>query len=236
MEMVQPQVYFTALVVGILGGVHCLTMCGGLVATLTLGLSPEIRVSPWRMLPYHLVYNLARIFGYAFAGALFGGFGALLIQLDAWSLTRHLLHGLAGVTMILLGLYMAGWPNALAPVERLGARLWRRVEPITRRLMPVRTLGQAAVIGFVWAWIPCGLVYSVLITAIATGSPAKGALVMLAFGLGTLPNLLLAGIVLARLNEFVRRPVVRLLSGALVLGFGLYGLLGWFRLLALEGK
>ena len=220
MEMVQPQVYFTALVVGILGGVHCLTMCGGLVATLTLGLSPEIRVSPWRMLPYHLVYNLARILGYAFAGALFGGFGALLIQLDAWSLTRHLLHGLAGVTMILLGLYLAGWPNALVPVERLGARLWRRVEPITRRLMPVRTLGQAAVIGFVWAWIPCGLVYSVLITAIATGSPAKGALVMLAFGVGTLPNLLGIALLAGAVARIAERSWIRWLAGLLVMGFG----------------
>ena len=82
-----------------------------------------------------------------------------------------------------------------------------------------------------WGWLPCGLVYSALATALSSGSPQRGALLMLAFGLGTLPNLLLAGIVLARLNEFVRRPAVRVISGVLVMGFGLYGLLGVANLL-----
>ena len=85
-----------------------------------------------------------------------------------------------------------------------------------------------------WGWLPCGLVYSALATALSSGSATRGGLVMLAFGLGTLPNLLLAGIVFARLNEFVRRPVVRIASGLLVLGFGLYGLLGWWRLATLQ--
>jgi sulfite exporter TauE/SafE len=82
-----------------------------------------------------------------------------------------------------------------------------------------------------WGWLPCGLVYSALATALSAGSPGRGALMMLAFGLGTLPNLLLAGMLLGRLNEFVRRPLVRNASGLLVLGFGLYGLLGVMRLL-----
>jgi uncharacterized protein len=221
MEFSQLQVYFTALAVGLLGGVHCLTMCGGLVAVLTLGLSPEIRRDPWRMLPYQLTYNLARLGGYAVAGAIFGGLGAVLIELEILPAMQRLLHGLAGVIMILLGLYLAGWSSALAAIERLGARLWHGLEPITRRFLPVRTWRQAAVIGFIWAGLPCGLVYSVLIMAMATAKMLDGALVMLAFGLGTLPNLLgiafLAGAV-ARLAE---RAWVRRLAGLLVVGFGL---------------
>ncbi|QGU31945.1 sulfite exporter TauE/SafE family protein [Thermochromatium tepidum] len=221
MDVSQPQVYFTALAVGLLGGVHCLTMCGGLVATLTLGLHPEIRRDPRRMLPYQLVYNLARISGYAVAGALFGALGSMLTEFESLKLTQRLLQGLAAVIMVLLGLYLAGWSSALAALERLGAPLWRRLEPIARPFLPVQRLVQAAVIGFIWAWLPCGLVYSLLIMAMSSADPRAGALIMLTFGLGTLPNLLglafLAGAV-ARLTE---HSWIRRLAGLLVIGFGL---------------
>lgn len=222
MEVSQPQVYFTALAVGLLGGVHCLTMCGGLVATLTLGLSPEIRRDPRRMLPYQLVYNLARLAGYTVAGALFGALGTLLIALEILPAMRHLLQALAGVMMILLGLYLAGWSRGLLQaIERQGARFWQWLEPIARRVLPVRTLGQATVIGFLWAWLPCGLVYSVLIMAMASGQALTGALVMLAFGLGTLPNLLGIALLAGAVARLVERLWVRRLAGLLVIGFGL---------------
>lgn len=217
----EPQVYFTALLVGLLGGVHCLAMCGGLASSLTLGLEAGIRRDPWRMLPYQLTYNLARILGYAFAGALFGGLGALLIQLDSLRMMQQLLYGLSGVMMLLLGLYLAGWWRLLALVERQGARLWRRLEPLARHFLPVRTLGQAAIIGFIWAWIPCGLVYSVLITAMAGGHPTDGALIMLAFGVGTLPNLLGIALLAGAAARIAERDWVRQIAGLLVMGFGL---------------
>lgn len=221
MEMSQLQVYFTALAVGLLGGVHCMTMCGGLVATLTLGLSPEIRRDPWRMLPYQFGYNLARLAGYGVAGALFGTLGAVLIELEILSVMQRLLHGLAGVMMILLGLYLAGWSAALASVEHLGARLWRRLEPSSRRFLPVRTLRQAAIIGFIWAWLPCGLVYSVLIMAMASAKALDGALIMLVFGLGTLPNLLGIALLAGAVARLAERAWIRRLAGLLVIGFGL---------------
>lgn len=222
MEVSQLQVYFTALAVGLLGGVHCLTMCGGLVATLTLGLSSEVRRDPWRMLPYQLIYNLARLAGYTVAGALFGALGTLLTQLEILPAMQHLLQALAGVMMILLGLYLAGWSSALLKaIEHQGARLWHRLEPISRRFLPVRTLRQAAVIGFIWAWLPCGLVYSVLIMAMATAKALDGALVMLAFGLGTLPNLLGIALLAGAVARLAERAWIRRLAGLLVIGFGL---------------
>ena len=221
METSQPQVYFTALAVGLLGGVHCLTMCGGLVATLTLGLSPEIRREPRRMLPYQLVYNLARISGYAVAGALFGGLGSVLTEFESLPMMQRLLQGLAGVTMILLGLHLAGRSAALAAVERLGAPLWRRLEPIARRFLPIQSLGQAAVIGFLWAWLPCGLVYSLLIMAMSSADPLAGALIMLTFGLGTLPNLLGLALLAGAVARLAERLWIKRLAGLLVIGFGL---------------
>jgi sulfite exporter TauE/SafE len=83
---------------------------------------------------------------------------------------------------------------------------------------------QAAALGYLWAWIPCGLVYSVLITAVATGSVLDGALVMLAFGAGTLPNLLGIGLLAGAAARISERAWVKQVAGLLVIGFGLYAL------------
>ena len=102
--------------------------------------------------------------------------------------------------------------------------LWRRLQPLTRRYLPVRTARQALLAGAIWGWLPCGLVYSVLTMTLLTGSAVRGALTTLAFGLGTLPNLMLAGLVLARFRAFAQATAARVVAGLVVLGFGLWGL------------
>lgn len=214
--------FWAALLVGFFGGVHCIGMCGGIVGALTFGLPPEKRSKPGQLLPYLLAYNLARITSYTLAGALAGLIGMLGLSLIPVQHAQLFLLVFAGLFMVMMGLYVGGWWFGLTRVERFGARLWRYIEPIGRRLMPVRSPTQALALGFVWGWLPCGLVYSVLIWALASGGPAQGALLMLGFGLGTLPNLLLMGAFAAQLSNLVRKPWVRHLAGAAVLGFGLY--------------
>ena len=209
--------------VGLLGGTHCVGMCGGIVGALSMGTGGR-----WSM---HLAYNAGRIVSYAAAGAAVGALGAAGMGGDEDTAVRLFLYLLANLMLVALGFYLLGVTQALAFTERLGQHLWRYLQPLTRRFLPARTPLQAFPLGLLWGWLPCGLVYSALASALGAGSAGRGALLMLAFGLGTLPNLLLAGIVLARLNEFVRKPVVRLLSGLLVLGFGIYGLFGLLRLL-----
>ncbi|MCX8017281.1 MAG: sulfite exporter TauE/SafE family protein, partial [Rhodocyclaceae bacterium] len=114
--------------------------------------------------------------------------------------------------------------EALAWLERGGQGIWQRIQPLTARFLPVRGVAQALPLGLLWGWLPCGLVYSALPTALAAGSAGRGALAMLAFGLGTLPNLLMAGLLLARFRRFAQARLTRLVSGGLVLGYGLYGL------------
>ncbi len=219
-----PDTGFIALfLVGLLGGAHCVGMCGGIVGALVMGAPAR-----WSML---LAYNAGRILSYGVAGAIAGALGAASLGLEGQVPARLILYLLANVMLIALGFYLLGVTQALAFTERAGQKLWRFLQPLTRRFLPARTVGQAFPLGLLWGWLPCGLVYSALASALSAGSAQRGALLMLAFGLGTLPNLLLAGILLARLNEFVRRPVVRIVSGLLVLGFGLYGLLGLVRLL-----
>jgi sulfite exporter TauE/SafE len=118
----------------------------------------------------------------------------------------------------------------IARLERLGAGLWRRIEPAGRRLLPIRSAGRAFAVGFVWAWIPCGLVYSVLVWAVGAGGAWQGALLLLAFGLGTLPTLLGIGMLAGAAARLAGQPWIRQLAGAMVLGFGLYAL--WQLLLA----
>ena len=213
-----------AFLVGLLGGVHCIGMCGGIVGTLTMGLPREIRTRPQRLLPYQLAYNAGRLAGFTVAGALMGGFGALALTAAGVEDARRVLYGIAAVFMILLGLYLGGWWTGVAYLERLGAGLWRRLEPLGRRLLPIRSRAQAAGVGFVWAWIPCGLVYSVLVWAVSAGGPLPGAFLMLAFGLGTLPNLIGVGMLAGAAARLSGQVWVRRAAGALVIGFGLYAL------------
>ena len=209
--------------VGLLGGTHCVGMCGGIVGALSVG-------GPARF-PLHLAYNLGRILSYTLAGALVGALGSASLALAGQLTQRIALYLAANLMLIALGFYLMGVTRALAFTERAGQNLWKHIQPLTRRFLPARSVGQALPLGMLWGWLPCGLVYSALATALAAGSASQGALLMLAFGLGTLPNLLLAGLLLVRLRHLVQLAAVRLAAGLLVTAFGIWGLLGVWRLL-----
>ncbi len=214
----------SAFVVGLLGGVHCAGMCGGIVGALTLGLPEAVRQSFWRLAPFQVAYNLGRVSSYVLAGAVMGGLGMLLARMMPVYYAQRGLLAMAGIFMVLLGLYLGGWWFGLSRLEKMGGSLWRWIEPFARRLLPVRSTGQALALGVLWGWIPCGLVYSMLIWAVSAGSAAKGAALMLAFALGTLPNLLAMGLVAGGLARLLRKPWVRQLAGVTVILLGLYTL------------
>jgi sulfite exporter TauE/SafE len=218
-----------ASLVGLLGGTHCIGMCGGIVGALTSGLSGEVRQSRMHLVTAQLAYNAGRVGSYGVAGLLAGLLGQ---QATTMGLTGGFPLGatLAAVIMILLGLYLGGWWQTLRWLERLGARLWRHIEPLGRRFIPVRHPGQALLLGLVWGWLPCGMVYSVLTLALASGSWAQGGAIMLAFGAGTLPTLLGMGIAFGTLGRWMRDPRVRKAAGLLVV------LMGITMLLAIPGK
>ncbi|MCC8999148.1 MAG: sulfite exporter TauE/SafE family protein [Candidatus Contendobacter sp.] len=214
--------FFAAFLIGLTGGVHCFGMCGGIVGALTLSLPPTPDHPLVARLPYLLTYNAGRIASYVTAGALAGGVGAWAAHLVSVHHAQLGLQIFAGLFMILLGLYLAGWWPILSRLEQAGGILWRRIEPLGRRWLPVRTPAQAFGIGLVWGWLPCGLVYSVLVWAISAGGALNGGLLLLCFGLGTLPMLLAMGAFAAALAGFVRHPTVRSLAGTLVILFGVY--------------
>ena len=197
------------LALGIASGVHCAGMCGGIVAAFSV-----VRIGPpafpWAR---QLLFNAGRISTYALAGALAGGAGALLPL-------REGLYVLANVALILVGLHLGGF-GALLRLERLGAPLWRQLRPLAAR---TASAGNPYVAGLLWGWLPCGLVYGALAVAGSAQSSFGGAAAMLAFGLGTLPWLLAAGIAAAQVRRWMGRPAVRLAAGASVIAFGVHGL------------
>ncbi|MDG9885800.1 sulfite exporter TauE/SafE family protein [Pseudomonas putida CSV86] len=209
----------SALILGLLGGGHCLGMCGGLMGALTLAIPPEQRGRRLRLL---IAYNLGRVLSYASAGLLLGLAGWAL----AGSPLATAMRVLAALLLIAMGLYLAGWWSGLTRVEALGRGLWRHIQPVATRLLPVSSLPRALLLGALWGWLPCGLVYSTLLWAASQGSAINSALLMLAFGVGTWPVLLATGLVAERSNALLRQRGVRIAGGLLVILFGLWTLPG----------
>ena len=209
----------SAIILGLLGGGHCLGMCGGLMSALTMAIPAEKRAQRFQLL---LAYNLGRILSYSVAG--------LLLGLAGWALAAGpLVTGLrvaAALLLIAMGFYLAGWWSGLTRIEALGRGLWRHIQPLTRRFMPVTSVPRALALGSLWGWLPCGLVYSTLLWAASQGNALESAALMFAFGLGTMPVLLATGMAAERLTALLRKQGVRMAGGILVILFGLWTLPG----------
>lgn len=124
--------------------------------------------------------------------------------------------------MVALGMYLANWWRILSVLEDIGAIAWRKIEPWGRRWLPVRNPLQALGLGVIWGWLPCGLVYAVVAWSLTTGDIQQSAMLMLGFGLGTLPTLLLMGSAAAQLKHLFQRQVVRTTAGVIIIVFGVY--------------
>lgn len=210
----------TAFMIGLFGLTHCLGMCGGIVGALDVGIDPK-QVRGGGRMRFHLSYNAGRIASYVSAGVLAGLLGSLAAT-ASYGNALPVGQLIAGVMMIALGLYLAGWWRAITVLEKGGQHLWKRIEPLGRGFLPVTSPLQALGLGLIWGWLPCGLVYSALALAMASASPLSGALIMAAFGLGTLPALLSFGTFATVLRKWVHHPVLRQLSGLVIVLFGIY--------------
>jgi sulfite exporter TauE/SafE len=243
--------------VGLLGSVHCAGMCGGIVGALSLsGAASERKVAPARAVrissrsatrwPDLLAYNAGRIASYAAAGGLAGAAGQGAGTLAGLPALQGGAYWLANLMLVALGLHLMGAWRGLARMEQGGQWLWRRVRPLLVRLGPPAGPLRMLAAGALWGWLPCGMVYSALVTAMLSGSALAGGATMLAFGLGTLPMLLALGLVGAGVRAWLRVRAVRVAGAALVLGFGVAGLARaagmplahapWFDLLCLGAR
>lgn len=212
--MNEPLSLMTALLLGLFGASHCLVMCGGIAAA--TGAAANQTHGKVATL---LAFNIGRITSYALAGLAVGFLGLWLQQLhDGLMLS---LRSLAGIMLILMGLYVARWASWLTRIEQLGNGLWKRLQPSAGKLMTQSSLRSRLALGMLWGWLPCGLIYSTLSWVAANGDPLLGALTMATFGLGTLPALVAGGLAAATLSRWLNHPLTRQLAGLSLMIFGL---------------
>lgn len=212
------------LAMGFLGSSHCIGMCGGIAGALTAARPATAGDTPPRAsadLRRSLLGNTGRIASYTAMGAATGAFGAALAGLGGTT-GMFALRTLAALLIVASGLYLAGWSGLVVRLEAAGGRLWRRVAPLARAARASSSPLAPLAFGALWGWLPCGLVYSALAVAAASGSATNGALAMAAFGLGTLPATLMVGLFAGRGAALLRTRAARQFAGAMVVAFGVW--------------
>ncbi len=204
-----------AFAIGLVGAGHCMGMCGGIASMLTLGQSNPSKFTP-------LFYNLGRLLSYALIGGLVGGAVSSISEVSQLNNVLVWLRIAAAIFMVLLACYIGRWWHGLLYIEKLGQMLWRLISPAGRSLLPLKSPVHALPFGFIWGWLPCGLVYSTLTWSAVSGDALSGALVMLAFGLGTLPAMLLVGHSSGALYKLQNNVIFRHIVASALLLYGLY--------------
>ena len=217
----------SAFLLGFWGSLHCVGMCGGIVGVLHNSLAEKNRLNTYRKWLFWLAYNSGRIISYAIAGGIAAFLGSSLFSIINPDYAHRLGQVLSGLFMIAFGLYLGGWWFGLTFLEQKGAVLWRKISPLTKNFIPVKHLHQALLLGGLWGWLPCGLVYSALVWMFTLPTALDGMIYMCAFGLGTLPMLLLISSAAQRISQIARSALTRKTAGVFVILFGLTSFFGF---------
>ncbi|WP_165311369.1 sulfite exporter TauE/SafE family protein [Vibrio ziniensis] len=208
--------FIGAFIVGLLGTGHCVGMCGGLGALLSIG------NGAYKSTVAIIFYNVGRILSYSLFGALIGGLSTTLSQLSMLNHSLVWLRILSAIMMIILGLYVGRWWFGLLRLEKLGTGIWKYISPLGRKLLPLKKSWHALPFGIIWGWLPCGLVYSALTWAAVSGGTLEGALIMGAFGVGTLPSMLLVGLGATQIKQLQQSPTFRTIAAISIICYGIY--------------
>lgn len=208
-----------ALLAGLAGSAHCLGMCGGLASALGMR-HRSAATSAMHGAAHASLYQFGRIGGYTLAGALCGAAGSTLHTLLDLARIGMTLRIASGVLLLLIALRLLVRWNGLGTLERWGAKFWRHVQPLARHVALRSDVQGSLLLGFLWGWLPCGLVYSMLMFAAVSADPMRGALIMAGFGLGTLPAMFASSWFAPQLTRLLNVRWSRYASGALLLMFG----------------
>ena len=213
---------FAAWIAGLLGGLHCLAMCGAYV-TIVQGRA-TVPLEPRRdVVAGQAAAHAGRMLTYVLLGTLFGAAGGTAFA-QAFSPLQRGLYVAANVMLLLLAWGIAHGRTAPSSLEALGLKVYSALAPAAGRALRGRGIASRFALGALWGLTPCALVYGVLPLALLSGGAWQGALIMLAFGVGTLPNLLAAGWALSRMKRRLEAKAVRWAAGAIVAVFALAGL------------
>ncbi|GGY63215.1 hypothetical protein GCM10011613_03590 [Cellvibrio zantedeschiae] len=217
--MIDLAIFFPLFTLGLVSSAHCIGMCGGIMGALTMAVPAEAKAKRGMIL---IAYNLGRILSYSLMGLVAGFFAEQFAAFGGGTLLRLI----AGALLIAMGLYLADWWRGLTKLETLGRYLWVYLQPLGKGLVPVNTISKALLLGGLWGWLPCGLVYAALATAMTQPAPVLAAGAMLAFGLGTLPAVLAAGLVAQQLARILQKRGIRIGLAIIIMLFGLWTIWG----------
>lgn len=210
--------------IGLFSSTHCIGMCGSIAGALALSLPADCRRNPRCLARYLAAYNLGRIASYGVAGGVGGLIGSALSSAELLPIGHEFFRVFSACVIIAAGLYLTGWVPQLKQLDRVGEPLWRHLEPLGRKFLPVQSLSHALLFGMVWGWLPCGLVYYALLLTLSAENAMQGGLYMLAFGLGTLPAVVLIGSATGWLAGIARNPTLQRVTGLVLVGIGFAGL------------
>lgn len=199
-----------ALGIGLAGAGHCLGMCGGIAAAINLGGNS----GPGTTIAYHA----GRVCSYAALGALLGALAGS-INLAQWTM---FLRYLAALLLIGMGLSIADWWRGMSVLERMGARLWAPIQKRSSMFLPVRHWSQGYLLGLCWGLMPCGLIYSALAWAMTAQDATRSGMLMLAFGLGTLPAMLGTSFGAAKMQTLLRRKGLKIVIALFLIASGVW--------------
>ncbi|WP_339677738.1 sulfite exporter TauE/SafE family protein [uncultured Zhongshania sp.] len=246
MPEVLPQAlsYSAAFLLGLVGSPHCLGMCGGIAGLLGASTQTTAPVKhsvqyqhssviaksnaagSLQSIYYNLLFQLGRISSYALLGAIIGGSVAALGSLAQSQLIpiSQVLRVLASVMLIIMALSIAGWSRIAMLLEKLGGRVWQKLQPVTKRFIPIDSPAKAIAIGGLWGFLPCGLIYSALTWSALSGSAIQSAILMACFGLGTAPAVVSIGSLSGGLRSTLKKPLTRIGLAALLILLAIYPL------------
>jgi sulfite exporter TauE/SafE len=204
--------FIAAILMGLAGSGHCMGMCGGIAAAMGQQ-SSTMRV---------ILFNLSRLISYALIAAILGS-GVKLLSMEFKQL-MPILRMAAGFLLVAMGLYMLDWWRGIQALERAGSLVWKHIQPLSSRLMQGKSLTNTLLLGLLWGFLPCGLVYSALSWAVSYQADINAAVLMLGFGIGTLPSMLGASFAGQLLRKFTQTKATKLLIAFSMIAFGVWTL------------
>lgn len=216
-------IYFTAFLIGIAGSTHCIGMCSSIIIILSINVK-DIN----KKIYFITCYNVGRIFSYSIIGLIGGIFGTTVFNLSNNFILASIIKLFSGTIITLLGLYLLGLSNKFLFIEKSLSKIFYNLTPLYKKIIPIKTYWKALLIGLLWGYIPCGLVYSVFIWALSSGNIIKSCLLMTFFGLGTLPSIISIGYSQFFIKKINNYKIIKNIINILIISFGIFTILTAF--------
>jgi sulfite exporter TauE/SafE len=212
--------FVVALLMGLAGSAHCFGMCGSIAGAFGVRNRTESATTSTASL-HGVLQQAGRLTSYSVLGFLSGALGQGLQNVFDFAQIGAVLRIASGILLLLVAARILLQWNALVPLERAGAKLWRAVQSLTRRIA-IGGVRQSYVLGLAWGFLPCGMVYSMLAFAALSGSALHGAALMLVFGLGTAPSMFASTLLASGSAKFLSLSSNKWATALVLAGFGIW--------------